>query len=81
MDPLIGTSYCCGWPTVKLVATIWAIATCAIFLIYFILIFDYHRVMFGSTLPSVESQFSWWIDKILLNYVFWCRTREHNTVL
>lgn len=57
MDALTWTNYCCGWPMVKLVATIWAIATCVIlFLIYFIRSSFYHRrVMFGSTLPSVES--------------------------
>ena len=46
---LTGTIYFCGRPMVKLVATIWAIAACVIFSIYFILVFDYRRVMFGST--------------------------------
>jgi hypothetical protein len=36
-------------------ATIWAMAACVILSIYFILVFNYCRVMFGSTLQSVES--------------------------
>lgn len=36
-------------------ATIWAMAACVILFIYFILVFNYRRVMFGSALQIVES--------------------------
>ena len=51
-DSCTRTSYCCGWPMVKLVATIWVITACVIFSIYFIQIFDYHRVKHFQMLKS-----------------------------